>query len=259
MTTWTVSATQWVLREPDAARAAARIAATGYTGVELSADPGTGAGALRRAALDNGLEVTSLCSMWSAERDCAHPDPALRRAAREYLVRSAELAGELGAPVVIVVPTYRTVPEDDRAGELARAADTIAGAAATIPAGGPALALEALNRYETHLIRTLDDAEALRAAIDHPHVRVMADLFHMHLEEDDTPAALRAHAGQLVHVHLADNQRREPGSGSLDFAAAFAALRDIRYPGALAMEFTPATDAGLLAGREHVERLMGAA
>ena len=259
MRRWTISATQWVLREPDVARAAARVAAAGYTAIELSADPDAGAGSLRRATLDNGLDVTSLCTLWDAGRDCAHPDPAPRRAAREHLTRSAELAGELGAAVVIVVPTYRTAPEDDRPSELARAADTIAAVAASIPAGGPALAIEALNRYETHLIRTLDDAEALRAAIDHPQVRLMADLFHMQLEEDDTPAALRAHAGQLVHVHLADNQRREPGSGSLDFAAAFAALRDIGFAGALTMEFSPATDAGLRAGRAHVERQAEAA
>jgi sugar phosphate isomerase/epimerase len=259
VTAWTISATQWVLREPDAARAAARIAAAGYTAVELSADPDAGASALRGAAIENGLEVTSLCSTWSADRDCAHPDPALRAAAREYLARSAELAGELGAPLIVVVPTYRTAPADDREAELARAADTIAAAAATIPAGGPTLALEALNRSETHLVRTLEDAETLRAAIAHPQVRLMADLFHMQVEEDETPAALRAHAAQIVHVHLADDQRREPGSGSLDFAAAFAALSDVGYAGALTMEFTPATDAALRAGREHVEHLTGAA
>jgi sugar phosphate isomerase/epimerase len=151
------------------------------------------------------------------------------------------------------------MPAARRDEELGWAAETIAAAAETIPAGGPVLALEALNRYETHLIRTLDDAEELRAAIGHPQVRLMADLFHMQLEEDDTPAALRAHAGEIAHVHLADSQRREPGSGQLDLAGALAALATEGYGGALAMEFLPATDAALRAGREHVEGLLAAA
>jgi sugar phosphate isomerase/epimerase len=115
------------------------------------------------------------------------------------------------------------------------------------------IALEALNRYETHLLRTLDDAERLRRLIDAPSVQLMADVFHMNIEEDSIPAALRAHAQHIVHVHLADSQRREPGSGHLDFDAVFEALADNGYTGALAMEFLPAPDAAIVAGREWVE------
>ena len=115
------------------------------------------------------------------------------------------------------------------------------------------IALEALNRYETHLLRTLDDADELRRLIDSPHVRLMADVFHMNIEEDSIAAALRAHAEHIVHVHLADSQRREPGSGHLDFAAVFEALADNGYTGPLAMEFLPATDAAIRAGREWVQ------
>jgi sugar phosphate isomerase/epimerase len=120
-------------------------------------------------------------------------------------------------------------------------------------AEGLVIALEALNRYETHLLRTLDDADRLRRMIDSPNVQLMADVFHMNIEEDSIAAALRAHADHIVHVHLADSQRREPGSGHLDFAAVFDALADNAYTGALAMEFLPATDAAIRAGREWVQ------
>jgi sugar phosphate isomerase/epimerase len=118
---------------------------------------------------------------------------------------------------------------------------------------GVEIALEALNRYETHLLRTLADADQLRRLIDSPNVRLMADVFHMNIEEDSIAASVRAHAAQIVHVHLADSQRREPGSGHLDFAAVFEALADNGYTGALAMEFLPATDVAIRAGREWVE------
>ena len=118
---------------------------------------------------------------------------------------------------------------------------------------GPCVALEALNRYETHLLRTLADADELRRMIDSPSVQLMADVFHMNIEEDSIAASVRAHAGHIVHVHLADSQRREPGSGHLDFAAVFEALADNGYAGALTMEFVPATDAAMTAGREWVQ------
>jgi sugar phosphate isomerase/epimerase len=256
---WPVGCTQWVLREADAGRAIERVAAAGYDAIELAGDPAADPVALGRAVAAAGLEVGSLCPVYSLERDCAHPDPALRRAAREYLARCVELAAALGAATVVVVPTYRVEWGIDRDAELARAAETIAAVAAGIPPGGPTLALEPLNRYETHLVRTLADAERLRAMIAHPQVAIHADLFHMHIEEDAIGPALRAHAAQLRHVHLADSQRREPGSGHLDFAAVFAALREGGYRGVLAMEFLPATDAALRAGLAHVRRLMGSA
>jgi sugar phosphate isomerase/epimerase len=75
----------------------------------------------------------------------------------------------------------------------------------------------------------------------------------MDIEEDSIPAALSAHAGHIVHIHLADNQRREPGSGHLDFDGVFATLSAAEYRGALAMEFLPASDDALSAGRAWVE------
>jgi sugar phosphate isomerase/epimerase len=59
----------------------------------------------------------------------------------------------------------------------------------------------------------------------------------MHIEETDTPAALRAAGGRHVrHVHLADNTRLEPGTGDIDFVAGFHALRDIGFTGYMAFE-----------------------
>jgi sugar phosphate isomerase/epimerase len=75
----------------------------------------------------------------------------------------------------------------------------------------------------------------------------------MDIEEDSIQDALRAHGDHIVHVHLADNQRREPGSGHLDFAGVFGALAAADYSGALTMEFLPVSDAALIAGREWVQ------
>jgi sugar phosphate isomerase/epimerase len=96
--------------------------------------------------------------------------------------------------------------------------------------------LEPLNRYEDHMLNRLEQAVELAAAVGSDHVKVMGDLFHMGIEEDDSAAAIRSAGAALRHVHLADSQRAHPGSGQLDYAPIVAALRDIDFDGYLAME-----------------------
>ncbi len=248
-----LSVSEWTLAAASTAEAIERVAAAGYPAIELAATPELDVGDARLRLDAAGLTVSSMCwiGLGYPDRDCAHDSERVRRQAGDYLRASLQQAAALGAPVLVLVPTFRTIEDPaGRDAELDRAAETIAAGARE---GGPVIALEALNRYETHLLRTLDDAEELRRRIDLPHVQLMADVFHMNIEEDSIPAALRAHHEQIVHVHLADSQRREPGSGHLDFDGVFDVLTETGYAGALAMEFVPATDAAMRAGREWVQ------
>jgi D-psicose/D-tagatose/L-ribulose 3-epimerase len=257
----TLSVSEWTLEAASPAEAIDRVAAAGYPAIEIAAFPELDVAAARERIDAHGLTVPSMCwiGLGYPDRDCAHESDRVRRRAGDYLRRCLEQGHALGAGTLVLVPTFRTEP--DATGweaELERAAQTIAGAVNDAAAAGIVIALEALNRYETHLLRTLDEAEQLRRLIDSPYVQLMADVFHMNIEEDSIPAVIRAHAEHIVHVHLADNQRREPGSGSLNFDAVFEVLDDTGYSGALAMEFIPATDAAITAGREWVSaRLAG--
>ncbi|MFI7575797.1 sugar phosphate isomerase/epimerase family protein [Micromonospora sp. NPDC049497] len=103
-------------------------------------------------------------------------------------------------------------------------------------AEGVTLFLEPLNRYEDHMVNRLDDAVTLCAAVGLPSVRVVADTFHMNIEEDDAPAALRAAAPYLGHVQVSDSNRYQPGAGHLDWPLLLRTLLDIRYTGWLALE-----------------------
>ena len=252
-----LSVSEWTLGAASTGEAIDRVAAAGYPAIEIAAVPELDVRAARERIEARGITVSSMCwiGLGYPDRDCAHESERVRRKAGDYLRLCLEQAHALGAGTLVLVPTFRTEPDGTgREAELDRAAHTISSAVDEMAAGdGVVVALEALNRYETHLLRTLDDADELRRVIDSPHVRVMADVFHMNIEEDSIAASLRVHAEHIVHVHLADSQRREPGSGHLDFAAVFEALADDGYTGPLAMEFVPATDSALRAGREWVE------
>jgi sugar phosphate isomerase/epimerase len=247
---------EWTLEAPTTAEAIDRVAAAGYSAIEIAAVPELDVGAACERLDARGLTVSSMCwiGLGFPDRDCAHESERIRRKAGDYLRLCLEQAQALGARTLVLVPTFRTEPDPSgRETELDRAAQTISGVIDGFASDEVVIALEALNRYETHLLRTLDDADRLRRLIDSPNVKLMADVFHMNIEEDSIATSLRAHAEHIVHVHLADSQRREPGSGHLDFASVFEALADNAYSGALAMEFLPATEVALRAGREWVE------
>lgn len=101
---------------------------------------------------------------------------------------------------------------------------------------GALVLLEPLNRYEDHMLHTLAQAAGLCRAVGLPSVKVMGDLFHMSIEEDDSAAAIRATGELLAHVHLADSNRQQPGVGHTDFLVAFRALKEIGFTNFMALE-----------------------
>jgi sugar phosphate isomerase/epimerase len=101
---------------------------------------------------------------------------------------------------------------------------------------GVCVLLEPLNRYEDHMVNRLDQGVSLCEEVGLSSVRVMGDLYHMNIEEDDIAASIRGAGGRLAHVHLADSNRAQPGAGHTDFGAAFAALRAGGFEGYMALE-----------------------
>jgi sugar phosphate isomerase/epimerase len=102
------------------------------------------------------------------------------------------------------------------------------------------IALEPINRYEDYMLnrleRAVDLAEEVQRAGGYESVRVVADLFHMNIEEDDLAEAITAAGQRIAHVHVDDSNRLQPGTGHLDFPAVFDALHGIGYDGWLALE-----------------------
>ena len=101
---------------------------------------------------------------------------------------------------------------------------------------GAVVLLEPLNRYEDYLLNRLEQAVELCEAVGNDSLRVMADFFHMNIEEADVADSIRRAAGRLAHVHLADSNRAQPGAGHTDFGPPFQALREIGFDGYMALE-----------------------
>ena len=96
--------------------------------------------------------------------------------------------------------------------------------------------LEPLNRYEDHMLNTLEQGIALCKKVGLESVKLMADLYHMNIEEKNSSQALIEAKDYLAHVHLADSNRLEPGQGQTDFTKIRKTLEQITYGGFLALE-----------------------
>lgn len=252
-----ISVCAWVLGdEPDPV---GTLAGAGFESVELDAGAGFDAASLRASVDAHGVGVAALCAEWTLERDLASPDKRLREAAAEHLRRSLEWADVVGSPGVIVVPTFRTDPDpgDEPTAAVERAAATIRDACTGYGRDRPWLAVEPLNRTETYLVRTLRQAADLVDRVGEPGVGLLADSYHMLLEESSPVEALDAHADMVLHVHLADHDRRTPGSGRLDLYGFLKTLRRRGYTAGVGLEPYPASIPELVLGGDHVERLLG--
>ncbi|MBI3910795.1 MAG: sugar phosphate isomerase/epimerase [Armatimonadetes bacterium] len=223
----------------------AKLAAYGFEGVELNGarllDP-EGLAERRAALAESPVRPSSICGGFPAE--LVHPDPKRRRACVDTIKRLIDIAAELGAGGPIVVPIFNAndrIPglsplrsrHDLEIDLLCTLLAEIGGHAESV---GAVMFLEPLNRYESDALKNVAEAAAVVRRVGSPGIRVIADFFHMNIEETDIPAALTA-AGDLIgHIHLADNTRLEPGTGMTDFAAGFAALKQIGYTGYMALE-----------------------
>lgn len=102
--------------------------------------------------------------------------------------------------------------------------------------------LEPLNRYESRYLNSVDDNLRLLEAVAHPNAGLLPDTFHMSIEEQSIPDALRRAGHHVRHVHLGENNRLLPGHGVLDWAGIFAALKDIGFDGAVNLECSTSGD-----------------
>lgn len=222
-----------------------KIKAYGFEGVELSGtnllDP---AGLAERRAVLKGssIHASSICGGFPCE--LVHPEKVRRQKCVDTIKRLMDIAAEVGAAGPISVPIFNG---NDRIPDLSPyktrnqlekelLVDVLREVAQHGEEVGASLLLEPLNRYETDALCKAGEGAEICRALNSLGVKLMADFFHMHIEEKTIPDALRGVGDVLAHIHLADSTRLEPGSGSTDFTGSFAALKEIGFTGYMAFE-----------------------
>lgn len=259
----------WIYADEPLEQTFDRLSRFGYQGVELKGEPEQyDPGRVRSLAEQYELEITSVLGWALASipgRDLATPDRAARTQAVEYASNCVDLAAAAGAPIVVVIPAAagRTAPagsphdphswREGYRSEWDHAVESVQQAAEYAREHEIILALEPINRYETFLVKNVEGGLRFIEAVGADNVKLHLDTFHMSLEESNPAQAVRRAGDSLVNMHLSDSNRQAPGMGHFDFESLFAALQDIDYRGALALEPVPPGSNPILATRmpEH--------
>ncbi|MDE6603752.1 MAG: sugar phosphate isomerase/epimerase [Lachnospiraceae bacterium] len=236
-----IGMTQWIVGDEPLEVSCARLKKYGYDGIEFAAEPyQLDAGECRRLLEKYGLDCRSLCGIFDESRDLTADKEAGEQAV-QYIRDSVDFAVKVGAKIMIVVPSPvgRCVkPEGISMDKLMEnAVHNVRKAADYAKERGVTLAIEAINRYETYFMNTLAKGMDFVRAVNHPAVGMMADLFHMNIEEASLTDSLYMIRDKLVHVHIADNTREAAGMGQTDFKEVLRVLQRIGYKGSLTMEF----------------------
>lgn len=170
------------------------------------------------------------------------PDPAARTKARAFIRSIIDLAGSLKAPAIIGSMQGRSGDGVDHASAVGYLSDALNELGEHAKQYNVPLIYEPLNRYETNMANTVEQGVRLLKGLSTKNVVLLADLFHMNIEEANIATAVRAGAGHIGHVHFVDSNRRPAGLGHLDYPPIVAALREIGYDGFASAEAFPFPD-----------------
>jgi sugar phosphate isomerase/epimerase len=104
------------------------------------------------------------------------------------------------------------------------------------------LTLEPVNRYESNFINTLNEGIEFIKRVGLSNLVLLADTFHMNIEEVSIYDSIIQAKDYITHVHFADSNRWAPGCGHLDFAKIVQTLKKIGYQGYVSAEILPFPD-----------------
>ncbi|NLI21973.1 MAG: sugar phosphate isomerase/epimerase [Clostridiales bacterium] len=194
---------------------------------------------LRSAVEDLGLEVSVNCGP-SKETDFASTDPAVRQNGVRYFSDILRQMKRLGSKTLIgglctAWPVDWNL-EYDKAVSWRNSVNSLRELCKVAEELGITIHLEVLNRFESYIVN--DTAEGLRYLdeVGSPNLKLLLDTFHMNIEEDSLPGAIRLAGRKVGHLHLGEGNRKLPGLGSLPWAEMGQALRDVHFDGFAVIE-----------------------
>ena len=241
-----IGANTWIWVSPptdDAvAQIAPRVAEWGFDLLELPVEQPGDWDPARTAELLGSLGLgASVCAVMPPGRELVATDAATISATQAYLRTCIDAAETIGSRVV-AGPIYASVGRcwrmdpDERAAVLRQLRESLAPVCDYAGAHGVRLAVEPLNRYETSVLNTVEQTLEAIDGLPVETCGVLADVYHLNIEESDPVAALRSAGDRLAHVHACANDRGVPGRDHLDWPGIAGALNEVGYAGAIGIE-----------------------
>ncbi len=187
-----------------------------------------------------GLEIVGLHWLLAGTEGyhLTHPDKAVRDRTAQYVIDLTQFCSDIGGRVMVFgSPQQRNVMEGVTYDQAFSNAIEVFGKALPVCANlGVTICMEPLTHLETNFCTSAEETVRLIDAIDHPNFRLILDVKAMAFETEKHRTLIRQYAKYVAHFHANDENLRAPGTGDVDFAPIFQALRDINYQGFMAVE-----------------------
>jgi sugar phosphate isomerase/epimerase len=196
------------------------------------------------------FKIIGVTGMWGKisssgwKRRILSDDNSFRKYSENYLIKCIEMCSYLGGnkinvclfsdPVYSFDVTHRFISKEDKIRILSKSFPMLKYISNLSKEHNIDLLLEPLNRYSTPFCSNLEDA--LFVINNCEDLGIMLDTFHMNIEEDSFQNTIIKSKDFLQHLHFADNNRKMPGLGHIDFDNIILSLKNISYSNTISFE-----------------------
>ena len=187
-----------------------------------------------------GIEVVTTIGM-PQDSNIIHPDPAVRTQGLNTLKKMVDINLEIGSKIIagVIYASWGYITGKPRTEEEWKwSVENMQEAAGYAKSKGDIiLAVEPVNRFETHFINIAEDAVKYCKDVGIGNMKILLDAFHMIREEMSFTDAVNICGKEyLGYVHVCENNRGIPGTGLVPWREFFTALKNIDYDGPLSIE-----------------------
>lgn len=224
-----------------------RLVQQGYDAVEMFGEPErVHFKSLEQTFNSFDIPVDGITGMWGSmssdgwKRRFLSPEPSIVTNSQKYVQQCIEMCHYLGGKktniclfaddkLVTLDGNHYVISEDRKMSVIQKVMPVLSDLSRFAEERGIQLLLEPLNRYSTPYCTTSNDAVRIAEQINQNNFGILLDTFHMNIEEQSFEYAILKSEGLLRHTHFADNNRKMPGYGHIDFRLIVKTLKNIGY------------------------------
>ncbi len=222
----------------------------GIRNIEVAGDPST---SRKNLELFNtySVSVVGVTGKWTASKGMITPilltsDLHLLSYSKNYIKECVKLCNFFGGSIFNICLLSDYDPKIDRNHEmisnkekkklLKRSIGVLSELTNFSKDFGVSLLIEPLNRYSTPFCCNTADAIFILSKLNNDYFSILLDTYHMNIEEKDFSDSINKSKLFLKHIHFADNNRRMPGLGHINFNSILKTLKKIQYTNYIGLE-----------------------
>ena len=223
-----------------------KVAEAGYQGFEFGNWRAQDAAAIAKLKNKLGLQCACLVGNRAVNpKGMTLVDPADRAAFLAEIQASTEAAKRFETTRLVTL-TGNELPGIPREVQHKSIVEGLKRAHDVVAPHGVTLIVEPLNTLVNHqgyyLNHTPEAFEIMREVAS-PNVKILFDIYHVQIMDGNLIDAIRTNIASIGHFHVGDVPgRHERGTGEINYANVFRAIRETGFRHFVAMEYVPSKD-----------------